>query len=274
MEEQENQLNKKQNKQGFWEKLKQAVLSKTFRINFVVSIIIVLLLFIGTFYSLDLITHHGESLSVPDFTGMNIEQVKKIAEDKNLKYKIIDSVWDAPGKKGSVIAQTPLPDFKVKEGRTILLTVKTFSAPKTKMPDFTRIDLIQAKADMERFGFRLGKIIYKQDDLLNNWVDQQLYKGKPIAPGTPVEKGAKIDLVVFVKSSYAVPNFKGFTKKQAEEKCENLGLTPKFIYDDKMSEVPSAKIWKQSPPSGVKLTSGTTINLWLTIDLNKLDYNE
>jgi len=274
MEEQEVQFEENIEKKSFWSKLKKAITSKTFLINFILSILFIVFIFMGTFYSLDVITHHGEGLSVPDFTGMNIEQVKKVAEDRNLRFKIIDSVWDAPGKKGSVIAQTPPPDFKVKEGRTILLTTKTYEPERIKMPNFTDVSLIQAKADLERYGFKLGKITYElNNEGINNLVKPggQYIRGKRIRPGTMVEKGSRVDLIVWVTTLKKVPNFKGFNKEQAIQKCLDLGLNPKFVYDDEMSNAPEAMVWKQNPPAGAQLMPGTAINLWMTLDMNKIE---
>ena len=278
MEEQEITTQETPEKQSFWKKLITAIKSRVFLINFGISLLVVALIFMGTFYWLDLLTHHGESLSVPDFKGMSIEQVKKVAADHDLKIKIIDSVYNAPGKIGSVAAQTPPPDFKVKEGRTVLLTIK-IKPKKIKMPDLTNISLIQAKADMEIYGFKVGKISYKPDvatdDVLEQW-----YRGKPIEPGTPIEVGATIDLVLGLGDEgqiSTVPYLIGKTKQEAESLCVannyEIGV---LLYDESIishADSLNAKVWKQSPEPDSRLTIGSQIDLWLTVDINKLETN-
>ncbi len=279
MEEQELKEQESIEKQSFWKRLKATIKSKVFLINFAISIAVVIFIFTATFYWLDLITHHGESLSVPDFTGMSIEQVKKIAEDKNLEFKIVDSVYDAPGKKGTVIAQTPPPDFKVKEGRTILLTTKTYEPKRILMPDFTGVSLIQAKADMETYGLKLGKLKYIPDIATNN-VLEQMYKGKPIAPGTLIEAGSAIDLVLGLGQSdkaTLVPDFIGLNREEAKQKClENSLSLGILIYDESVitaTDSLEAKVWKQSPQKDSRLTIGSPVDLWMTLDMNKVDAN-
>ncbi len=279
MEEQELKEQESIEKQSFWKRLKATIKSKVFLINFAISIAVVIFIFTATFYWLDLITHHGESLSVPDFTGMSIEQVKKIAEDKNLEFKIVDSVYDAPGKKGTVIAQTPPPQFKVKEGRTILLTTKTYEPKRILMPDFTGVSIIQAKADMETYGLKLGKLKYIPDIATNN-VLEQMYKGKPIAPGTLIEAGSAIDLVLGLGQSdkaTLVPDFIGLNREQAKQKClENSLSLGVLIYDESVittTDSLEAKVWKQSPQKDSRLTIGSPVDLWMTLDMNKIDAN-
>ncbi len=279
MEEQEIQEQEVAEKQSFWKKIVNLFKTKYFLINFAVSIVVVVFIFITIFYSLDIITHHGESLSVPDFTGMSIEQVKKVAADRNLEFKIVDSVYDAPGKKGTVIAQTPPPDFKVKEGRTILLTTKTYEPKRILMPDFTGVSLIQAKADMETYGLKLGKLKYIPDIATNN-VLEQMYKGKPISPGTLIESGAAIDLVLGLGQSdkaTLVPDFIGLNKEQAKQKCIDNSLSVGvLIYDESVissADSLDALVWKQSPAKDSRLTIGSPVDLWMTLDMNKVDAN-
>ena len=278
MEEQEITIQETPEKQSFWEKLAVVIKSKVFLINVGISLLVVVLIFMSTFYGLNLLTHHGESLSVPDFRGMSIKQVKKVAADHDLKIKVIDSVYNAPGKIGSVAAQIPPPDFKVKEGRTILLTIK-IKPKKIKMPDLTNISLIQAKADMEIYGFKIGKISYKPDvatdDVLEQW-----YQGKPIEPGTPIETGATIDLVLGLGDEgqiSTVPYLIGKTKQEAENLCfQNSYEIGVLLYDESIishTDSLNAKVWKQSPDPDSRLTVGSQIDLWLTVDINKLETN-
>ena len=253
------------------------IFSKLFLKNLIFAILLVIIFLFGSFYSLNLITHHGEGLSVPDFTGMSIKQVAKEAEKKNLKFGIIDCVFNAPGKRGTVIAQIPPASFKVKEGRTILLTVKTFNPQRIPMPDFTGVSLIQAKADIETYGLKIGKLKYIPDIATNN-VLEQMYKGKPISPGTLIEKNSIIDLVLGLGKSNKitiVPDLRGLTYSDATQNTAdhslNIGI---LIYDqtiESSQDSTNAIIWKQSPGKNTQITIGSPIDIWLTLDMNKVD---
>ena len=261
----------------YFKNLGSFIFSKLFLKNLGLAILLVIILLFGSFYSLNLITHHGEGLSVPDFTGMSIKQVAKEVGKKNLKFGIIDCVFNAPGKRGTVIAQTPPANFKVKEGRTILLTVKTFNPQRIPMPDFTGVSLIQAKADIETYGLKIGKLKYIPDIATNN-VLEQMYRGKPISPGTLIEKNSIIDLVLGLGKSNKitiVPDLKGLTFNDATQNTAdhslNIGI---LIYDqtvESSQDSINAIIWKQSPGKNTQITIGSPIDIWLTLDMNKVD---
>jgi len=235
------------------------------------------LLLILIFFSLNIITHHGEGLSVPDFTGLNMKQVDKLAYEKSLNYKIIDSVYNAPGKKGSVIAQIPPAGFKVKENRTILLTVKTFNPQKIPMPNFTRVSLVQSKANMETYGFKIGKLKYIPYNA-RDYVIEQRYKGRVIKPGTLIEKNSTIDLVLGMGKSdniTMVPDLTGMTIDNAIEKATDLSLNiGAKVYDNTLTEDTDslkAIVWKQTPKRGTQITIGSDIDIWLSLYINKTD---
>ncbi|OQX96511.1 MAG: hypothetical protein B6I20_14340 [Bacteroidetes bacterium 4572_117] len=252
------------------------IFSKLFLTHLFLAIFVGLVILFITFSSLNFITHHGEGLSVPDFTGMSIKQMKVEVENKNLKFKIIDSVYSAPGKKGTVIAQIPPAGFKVKEGRTILLTIKTFNPQRISMPDFTGVSLIQAKADIETYGLKIGKLRYIPDIATNN-VLEQMYRGKPISPGEQIEKNSIIDLVLGLGKSNKttlVPNLIELTYDGAiqitADNSLNIGV---LIYDQTVEtsqDSINAIIWKQSPGRNTQTTIGSPIDIWLTLDMNKV----
>ena len=250
--------------------------SKSFFKHFSIAIILGLGILFFVLQSLEFVTHHGESLSVPDFTGLSLKKANKLARQKNLKLKIIDSVDNAPGKRGTVIAQIPPANFKVKEGRTIHITLKRFNPRKIEMPDFRGISLVQAKADIETYGLKIGKLKYVPDIATNN-VLEQMHNGRPIDPGTPIEKNSVIDLILGLGSDgriVIVPDLLGFSKSDAIQKTTDNSLNiGRFIFDETVhttDDTLSAIIYKQSPGKNVQAVIGSTIDLWLTLDDEKI----
>jgi len=253
------------------------LITKSFLLHLSIAIIALLGLLSIVFHSLGVITHHGEGLSVPDFTGMTLEKAYDLADDRNLKIKIIDSVDTGPGKKGSIITQTPPANFKVKEGRTIHVVVKTFNQKKIPMPDFTGVSLIQAKADIESYGLKIGNLKYVPDIATNN-VLQQSFNGRPIAPGTLIEKNSRVDLVLGRGNSgeaIMVPNLLGFNRSEAYQKSTDRSLNIGELHFDETvittEDSTTAIVWKQSPSMNAQSTMGSAIDIWLTLDQDKID---
>lgn len=262
---------------SFFNTLKTFVTSRIFVINITIAVAAVLLIFLGVFTWLRIYTNHGEVLYVPDFKGLNPQEVAQKAKEKELRFEIIDSVFSAPGKKGTVIDQTPPHNFKVKKNRTIFLTIKAFTPEKVAMPNLKGISIKQAKSDIETYGLQIGRLIYKPDIAKDNVLEQQI-NGMPVRQGTLIEKGTKIDLILGIGTDTDdfsfVPDLIGLTRYDASllaaENSLNIGTC---LYDsDISSEQDSidALIWKQMPnPSSVQ-KPGTQINLWLTLDTAKV----
>jgi eukaryotic-like serine/threonine-protein kinase len=249
-----------------------------FAIGAIIGTVIVIML------SLRVYTHHGEALAVPDLKGMQLNEAGKILEVRHLRYQVIDSVFDPHQDKGSIVAQNPPAGFRVKEKRTIFLTLNANSPEMIKMPDLSGISLRQAKPLLESMGLMVGRIRY-QPDIATNVVLSQQYKNKNIEPGTSIVKGALIDLVLGMGSNHertSSPELIGLSLDEAKRKLTNSYLNiGKIIYDNTIrtrQDSARAKVWKQFPEfkENLAISLGSSINIWLTIDATKVasDKNE
>jgi len=248
--------------------------SKLFLKNLLYAIggfwIFILLIFGG----LNVYTHHGEALLVPDFTGLTIPEVEKLVQKKKLQYKIIDSVFIYDRKKGSVIEQNPIPSSKVKRNRTIFFIINANSPMEVPMPKVVGYSLRQAVAELESKGLRIGKLIYV-NDFAQNYVLEQKYDGLPIEAGEMIDKGSYIDLVLgkgLRNYTVIVPDVRNLNRYAALQKLIinslNLGT---IKYDNSVltyNDSVTAIVWKQSPQAigETRRILGSEVNLWLTKD--------
>lgn len=141
-------------------------------------------------------THHNKSIEVPNLLGVEFERAVEQLDDAGLRYEITDSVYNPEKRKNSVAEQEPEPGFKVKPNRIIYLIVNSRSTPKIKMPGLVDRSFNLAKAVIKSSGLVLGKVEYTYNDMANNLVEKQLYKGREIKAGELIEKGSVVDLVV------------------------------------------------------------------------------
>jgi len=241
-----------------------------------------LLLFIMIIIGLRSYTNHGKSFPVPDFQGLKPERVHELAKSRKLQIEIIDSNFVAYLPKGSVIDQYPAPGVNVKKNRTIFLTINAFNQAKVEMPPVVNFSYRQAKTTLERRGLKVGKLIYEPDFAKNN-VLKQLYNGSEIKPGTMIEKGKKIDLVLgngLTYSTAPVPNLVHLNYRQAVNEIHdgyfNIGNvkfdTSVHTYIDSMN----ATVYKQNPvyAKQKRYRLGTNISIWLSKEFVKLDGEE
>ncbi|MCX6271058.1 MAG: PASTA domain-containing protein [Bacteroidetes bacterium] len=228
-----------------------------------VIITVILLFTIGGL--LRFYTHHGDVVTVPDLTGLTPEQVmdKKMSEEIDIV--VVDSVYDVNKQKGSIAFQDPPPGSVVKRHRTVYLTLVAMLPEQVRMPNLTDLTLRQASAVLETYGLMAGKLDYIPD-IAKNAVLKQRYKGKPIEPGTLIEKGERIDLVLgqgVGNGSIHLPFLLGMKRQEAIEAIENaFFVVGSEVYEDGKDEV-NARVFKQSPSpsSSGRHKPGDTISL-------------
>lgn len=254
----------------------QFLKSKTFLKHIIIYIVVMGLLIWSLLSWLGSTTNHGETIKVPDFTNIKIAELDKFVAGKNIRYLVIDSIYDTKIKPGVVVKQEPEPNAEVKEGRTIYLYVTSILPPSIQMPKLVDRSLRQAAIMIVSYGLKMGRTKFVPDQCANCVLDQ-LIKGKKIEPGATIPKGTVIDLVVgkgLSDEEVAIPCLYGLSRKEALEKLTEASLSIGIIkYDEpKDSLSPLAKVYRQSPSCSkeANINMGGTIDLYLTTNKSKI----
>lgn len=254
------------------------LISKLFWRHLALAVLIAISGLVFAFVFLRIYTRHGQALSVPDLRGLSLEETKQVLTSKNLTFQITDSVYNNIVPRGCVVDQSPSPDFKVKENRTIFLTINAFNPEMVLMPNAVGVSLRQAQAMIETAGLITGRLSYVPDIAINNVLEQK-YQNVIVEPGDSVPKGSKIDLVVgrgLSDEKTAAPDLIGMYLEDAINKITsrylNIGAV---IYDGSIVDFEDSLysfIWKQRPvyDDETLLNLGSTVDIWLTVDSTKL----
>jgi len=247
--------------------------SKRFLINFGIAIVVIVLVFAATIIGIDMYTDNGNEFDVPDLKGMSIEEAQAVAKTQNLFVEITDSIFSNDLEKGSIVEQSPRINNKIKQNRTIYVTVVSFSKEMVSMPDLVNESIRQAISDANNFGIKIGERKYVPG--LKDYVLKQIYRGKEIKVGAKIPKGTYIDLEIGQGTNneeIPVPNVLGMKIKEAENKCSNvfISISGKF-YDENIltkDDTLNCIIYKQSPMpiDGNKIVSGSFIDVWMSTD--------
>lgn len=240
-----------------------------------ISIITTVIFFLGYLFFyiyLPSVTHHNESISVPDLNGQTVEKTIEYIEKLTLQYKIFDSTY-MPGLKSSkVINQFPKAGEKVKSNRTIYITINTTNPPEINMPNLIGASYKSAEMSLKSYGLVLGEVKYKAGSSQGAVLAQLDEKNNIISEGKIIKKGTVINLLVSSGLGYQeviLPNITGYSLFEAQRIIHNLGLEiGSVVYDDN-SEQNSGMIFKQKPSnstndSTVKVKSGEIIDLWIS----------
>jgi beta-lactam-binding protein with PASTA domain len=240
--------------------------TRQFRINAVLAFFTVVVIVLIAFFSLGAYTRHGSGIPVPKLKGLSVDRAMSILKDQGFDYKI-DSAYVADIAPGTIIEQDPDPGTNVKEGRTIYLTMITTNAPIVAMPDLTQSTFIEASATISNFGLKVGDTTYRADIARDHVLEAKL-NGVPIAAGTKVPKGSKIDLVLGDgrgANEVDIPDLTNQELDGAKFAIKGAGLTIGTItYQGEITDSTSLIVIGQSPArtdSLSKTSLGSRINL-------------
>lgn len=247
-----------------------------------ILIAVVVLFVVLISVALRVYTRHGQNVSVPELRRLSLTEVKKICDERGLKFEISDSVYSSNAAPGTVIDQTPPATFKVKKERTIFLTIKAYSVEQVAMPRLIDLSIKSAQAQLATVGLGVGKISYKPD-IARDAVIEQMFNGKPIPAGTRVAKGSLIDLVLGKGedegiTKTVVPDLKSYSLYTAglvaAQNSLNIGAKIGDGTVKTQADSLSAVIYKQSPAKGRMVLPGSEIDVWITTDQSKLNNTE
>ena len=249
-------------------KLLNFLKSKIFWINVAIAVTVFFIVVTLTVNWLDDYTQHGETITVPDLKGMSLQQVERQLKSKNLQYAVWDSLYDKNMKPNSVLDQNPKPDAKVKENRTIYITINAYNPPKFKMPKLVDKSLRQAQIELETYGLVIGQLTYVPD-MAQNAVLKQLVNGKEIKQGELIAKGTAVDLVLgdgLGNTQVEVPFLLNLTLKEAKFVLTGSSLNiGAIVFTGNISDTSRAVVVRQIPDISSKrmLTMGESIDIFL-----------
>ncbi|MFZ4542653.1 MAG: PASTA domain-containing protein [Saprospiraceae bacterium] len=228
-----------------------------------------------TTYWLKCYTDHGESLAVPSFIGMSLEEAQIKAKNRGFTLVVSDSTY-RPGMPPHVIYEQNPKNGRVKKDRTFYLAI-------TKaIPDiFVLPDINNGMDDFEKYAKRLKDqeinaeiVARKYHEILEpNTILEVIYKGDTITKllpnGIEVHKGESIQFVVSERENtiMEIPNL--ICKKVDAAKfiinSSNI-ILGNIIKDKSVTDEDQAYVWKQEPPyqEGSSIRIGEQITIYIT----------
>lgn len=246
--------------------IKQFISGKLFLRQLMLAFAVGIVIIWGSLKLLDIYTHHGRTIVVPDLEGLSEPAAGDLLDSYQLRYQINDSIFDDERDKGTISSQDPVPGTEVKKNRTIYLTLVAIMPEMVPMPDLTDLSLRQAMSMLETHGLKPGLLEYRPD-IARDAVLRQKYKGGIIEPGTLIEKGTAIDLVLgegLGQHSVLVPIVIGMTPDEAvlALNAASLNVGNAFYLDDDSLFV---RVYRQQPNPLEKkhyLLAGSTVDLY------------
>lgn len=176
--------------------LRNYLTSKVFFSQVLIAFGIIAVLAFVFFNMLSFFTNHGQEITVPDLSKMNVEQAEETLDELGLDYVLLDTLdYNKDFPQFSVVEQEPKRGAKVKANRKIYIKVNASGYTFVVLPDLIEKTFRQAEPTLKSIGLQVGEVTYKPY-LGKDMVLEMRYKGAPVKPGTKIMKTSKIDLVL------------------------------------------------------------------------------
>ena len=240
-------------------------------LNIVTGLLLALIVFFIFVFSLNWMTHHNESKTVPAVTGKSLTEAETILEKAGFEMEIQDSVYVDSMQPMRVLRQVPEDGEIVKVNRTVYVTVNRAVPPMIEMPNLVGYSFRSAQMELSNLGLRVGDTT-PRPDFARNTILEQRYQGQIIRPGTKVRMGTAIDFIIGTgvgTQKFVVPALIGLTYCQAKAMLESNGLVISASMAPGVTDTCHAYIYKQIPEKyGDEhkfnyLKTGQMIDVWL-----------
>ncbi|HET9429969.1 MAG TPA: PASTA domain-containing protein, partial [Chitinophagaceae bacterium] len=155
------------------------ITSQPLWLNILAGIILAIGIFSVFVFSLNWLTHHDRSKTVPSVKGKTFDEAVDLSSRAGFEIEIQDSIYTDTAKPHIVIKQFPEPDEVVKVNRTVFLTINRAVPPMVEMPNLVGFSFRNAEMTLKNAGLRFGDSTFRPD-FAKNAVLEQLYKGEQI----------------------------------------------------------------------------------------------
>ena len=224
---------------------------------------------------LNLYTHHGESLQVPDFIGMDLRDASRKAQRQDFKLTVIDSFFDSSKIPNTIYQQDPKAFQRAKQGRTIYVSKYRVTPDSAILPT-----LVSAGYNYTQYATKLKRLDIKtavREKIFDSKQEENTilyfyHKGRKITDemlrrGVKVPKGATLDFVITERITGAVPVPDLVCKRYdaAIFLIEGSNLILGNVFGDTGFHE-GAYVYKQEPEyiPGMQMGIGQQINIYLT----------
>ena len=222
---------------NYWKRLK----SYPYLYHLVLIAGVVAGLLLAAHFAMQLGTRHGQHRTVPDFTGLALDDAGRLAQRNSLELRVNDS------------------------------------QKKVEVPYVAGRSLRQARNMLEIAGLEIDRLVY-QPDMATNYVLEQRVDGRPIEAGTKrqIEMGSGVTLYVGVAegdSVVVVPKVIGVSLREAKSRLWEQGFNVGAVVFDEGIDLlnqKDARVYGQQPVQGYATVVGSEVGLRLTLDAEKV----
>ena len=136
----------------------------------------------GVKFGLDVYTHHGESIAIPDVRRKSFADADYLLREAGMTVVVSDTGYVRGLPPDCILEQSPAPGECVKSGHVIYLTVNASHTPTLTVPDIIdNSSLREAMAKLQAMGFKLTHPMFVEGE--KDWVYGLVVHGRQVMAG-------------------------------------------------------------------------------------------
>ena len=240
--------------------------------NVVLAGLFLAVLFLLLRTGLNVYTNHGDSMVIPTFEGMLIDEARRVAHAQDLKIDVTVGAYDPDKPAGLVVQQIPSVDSRVKNNRTVYLTILSEEVPQVALPSlvgnydynvYTRL----LKRKNVRFQVRERQFDSRQEEgtILYLYHEGRKITDEDIRNGVEVPMGSLVEFVITKR--------KGDEIQLGDYRCQQYGTAEFAITGSQLligrvkgefTDRYAAYIVRTEPEAGTVLQTGAKVDLVLS----------
>jgi beta-lactam-binding protein with PASTA domain len=250
-------------------------------LNILTGLLLALIVFLIFILSLNWLTHHNESKTVPAVVGKSFTEAQSILDKNGFAMEVQDSIYVDTAKPLSVLKQVPEDGEIIKINRTVYVVINRAVPPLVEIPVARGFSFRTMVMELTNRGLKIGDTSYKPS-FDRDAVLEMRYDGQLITSGMKIPMGSSIDMVLgsgVGNEKFVVPTLVGMTFCEAKELIESHGLAigSIIILGAPIKDTCGAYIYQQKP---VKydadgkfqyIRTGQTIDVFLQLEKPVID---
>ena len=196
-------------------------------------------------------------------TGKTLQHAMKVLDSEGYNGLVSDTLYSATYEAGTIVDQYPLPNTRVKEGRTIRLKIAHLEKS-VSIPDLIGRSIRSAELMLNQSGLEIDTVYEEfNSDVPSGNVTWQYPKG-----GDMLNKGMGLHLTVSLgvpPNFYQVPNLFGLSKKKAVNDLRKAGFSVGKLFYRQNEDLIPYTVLDQSIPAETVLEEPSTIDLTISV---------
>jgi len=228
-----------------------------------IGIITTIIIIVADFLIMPFYVRHGQGGYMVNVKGKQLDYALDILSSEGHKGVVSDTLFSSAFKPGIVIDQYPSTKMKVKEGRTVRLTISN-AERSVIVPDLIGRSQRSAELDIRQVGLEIDTV-YKEynSDVPPGNVTWQYPKG-----GDMLSRGMGVHLTISLgvpPNFFQAPNVFGLSKKKALVEIEKSGFSLGKVFYRQNEDLIPYTVLDQSLKPGTVLEQAVKIDLTISV---------